>query len=101
MAGFMTNQNLFNEKHYNFFKWINTDLKYVLDQFPELINYKNSFENNSVSFMLNMKAFVCKKNIDQVLNEFCSKLNIDKNKIKDEHILKLKRYLSMFSEIIL
>jgi hypothetical protein len=101
MAGFMTNQNLFNEKHNNFFKWINTDLKYILDQFPELINYKNSFENNSISFMLNMKAFVCKKNIDQVLIDFCSKLNIDKNKIKDEHILKLKRYLSMFSEIIL
>jgi hypothetical protein len=101
MAGLISNQDLFNEKHKNFFKWINTELKYILDQFPELINYKNTFENNNMSFMLNMKAFVKGKNIDDVFNEFCTRLKINKTKIKEEHIIKLKRYLLMFSDIIL
>src|SRR5271154_6533214 len=101
MAGLISNQDLFNEKHKNFFKWIDTDLKYILDQNPELMNYSKTFETNSISFMLNFKAFIVRKPIDTILNEFYLKLKIDKNKIKEEHLLKLKRYLLMFSEIII
>jgi hypothetical protein len=86
------------EKHGNFFKWVNSELGYIIKMYPKFEQHIKILENNAYTFM-SLFQNTNSSNIDIISDEFCKTFDIDIHKINKDHLKKLKSYLSMFMEL--
>jgi hypothetical protein len=94
-----TIKDLINEKIINFEKFVNSifaDHDIIKKQISDLKNLPIE------AFILYIKNYVRihKDNMDVFFDKLIVDFKIDKNKIKDEDLLKFKKYFHFFNDIV-